>query len=71
MPAAVRALPALAVGAGFRVREVEVNHRPRELGISKYGLGVMLWRPIVDMVGVWWFIHRRFPEVESISTQLL
>ena len=64
-------MPALAVGAGFRVREVEVNHRPRELGISKYGLGVMLWRPIVDMVGVWWFIHRRFPEVESISTQLL
>jgi len=61
-------IPALAVAAGFRVIEVEVNHRPRKTGTSKYGLGVMLWRPVVDMIGIWWFIHRRFPELEAIST---
>ncbi|MEQ1860180.1 MAG: glycosyltransferase family 2 protein [Chthoniobacteraceae bacterium] len=51
--------PALAVAAGFRVIEMEVNHRRRTRGESKYGLGVMLWRPLVDMLGVWWFTRRR------------
>lgn len=52
-------IPALAVAAGFRVIEQPVNHRERLLGRSKYGLGVMLWRPLLDMLGVWWFIRRR------------
>lgn len=56
-------MPALAVAAGYRVKEVAVNHRARETGVSKYGLGVMLWRPILDMLGVWWFIQRRYEEV--------
>tara|TARA_R110002049_G_scaffold224993_1_gene396825 strand:+ start:1999 stop:2775 length:777 start_codon:yes stop_codon:yes gene_type:complete len=60
-------IPALAVAAGFRVAELEVNHRAREQGISKYGLGVMLWRPLVDMVGVWWFARRRFQEIKPSS----
>lgn len=62
-------MPALAVCAGFRVVEIEVNHRPREQGISKYGLGVMLWRPLVDMVGVWWFARRRFQEINPAILQ--
>ena len=62
-------MPALAVCAGFRVVEIEVNHRPREQGISKYGLGVMLWRPLVDMVGVWWFARRRFQEIKPAVLQ--
>lgn len=45
--------PALAAAAGFRVIEWEVQHRPRTHGASKYGLGVMLWRPLADMLGVW------------------
>ena len=53
-------MPALAKAAGFCVVQVPVNHRPREKGISKYGLGVMLWRPLLDMLGVWWFIRRRY-----------
>ena len=54
-------MPALAVAAGFRVVELVVDHRERKAGVSKYGLGVMLWRPLIDMLGVWWFIRRRFP----------
>ncbi|WP_345737020.1 glycosyltransferase family 2 protein [Prosthecobacter algae] len=56
-------MPALTVAAGFRVVELEVNHRIRQTGVSKYGLGVMLWRPLVDMLGVWWFTQRRFQEI--------
>jgi len=34
-----RFLPAMSAGSGARVVEVEVNHRPRRFGHSKYGLG--------------------------------
>ena len=34
-----RFLPAMSAGSGARVVEVEVNHRPRRFGRSKYGLG--------------------------------
>jgi glycosyltransferase involved in cell wall biosynthesis len=54
-------MPAFAVAAGFRVIEQPVNHRPRLAGKSKYGLRAMLWRPLLDMFGVWWFIQRRVP----------
>lgn len=53
-------MPALAVAAGFRVVEQPVGHRARRADVSKYGLGVMLWRPFVDLLGVWWFTRRRF-----------
>ncbi len=53
-------MPALAVAAGFRVVEHPVGHRARRADVSKYGLGVMLWRPFVDLLGVWWFTRRRF-----------
>ena len=61
-------IPALAVAAGYRVAEVPVNHRARETGISKYGLGVMLWRPLVDMVGIRWFARRRFEDCAPVTT---
>jgi glycosyltransferase involved in cell wall biosynthesis len=54
-------MPALAVAAGFRVIEQPVQHRERRAGVSKYGLLVMLWRPALDMLGIWWWRHRRFP----------
>jgi dolichol-phosphate mannosyltransferase len=54
-------MPALAVGAGFKVVEVPVRHRPRRGGKSKYGIRQFLWRPLLDMLGVWWFTHRRCP----------
>ncbi len=52
-------MPALAKSAGFKVIQEPVNHRARTLGESKYGLGVMLWRPLLDMLGIWWFSSRR------------
>jgi dolichol-phosphate mannosyltransferase len=54
-------MPALAVIAGFKVVEMPVPHRERTAGLSKYGLMAMLWRPALDMIGVWWFGSRRFP----------
>lgn len=54
-------MAALAVSSSFRVAECAVNHRPRLADRSKYGLGVMLWRPAVDLLGVWWFTRRRIP----------
>ncbi len=58
-------MPALAVAAGFRVVEMPVNHRARAGGTSSYGLGVFLWRPFLDMMGMWWFTQRRFPQVRA------
>jgi glycosyltransferase involved in cell wall biosynthesis len=52
-------MPALAVAAGFRVVELSVNHRPRRAGQSKYGFVAMLWRPLIDMIGIRWFVQRR------------
>ncbi len=54
-------MPALAVIGGFKVVEMAVPHRERTAGLSKYGLMAMLWRPALDMMGVWWFGSRRFP----------
>jgi glycosyltransferase involved in cell wall biosynthesis len=60
-------IPAFAVAAGFRVVEQPVRHRARRADTSKYGLGVMLWRPFLDLLGVWWFTRRRFAPQEGKS----
>jgi glycosyltransferase involved in cell wall biosynthesis len=52
-------MPALAAAAGFRVIEHPVQHRHRAGGRSKYGLRVMLWRPCLDLLAVWWLLRRR------------
>lgn len=46
-----RFLPALFQRAGARVMSVEVRHRSRTHGRSKYGLGNRLWVGIVDLFG--------------------
>ena len=51
---------AMAVAAGFRIRELEVAHRPRTRGQSKYGFSLFWWKPLIDMIGVFWFSRRRF-----------
>jgi glycosyltransferase involved in cell wall biosynthesis len=53
-------MPAFAVAAGFRLAEREVPHRARRGGASSYGLRQFLWRPLLDLWGVWWFRRRRF-----------
>ena len=54
-------IPALAKSAGFTIRQVPVRHRPRSGGKSKYGVRQFLWKPLLDMAGVWWFTRRRCP----------
>jgi dolichol-phosphate mannosyltransferase len=54
-------IPALAISAGFTVRQVPVRHRPRTGGKSKYGVRQFLWKPFLDLFGVWWFTLRRSP----------
>ena len=54
-----RFIPALVKGAGYRLVEVPVNHRPRKFGQSKYGLGNRAWRATMDMFGVRWLLSRR------------
>ena len=54
-----RFIPALVKGAGYRLVEIPVNHRPRRFGQSKYGLGNRAIRATVDMFGVRWLLSRR------------
>jgi dolichol-phosphate mannosyltransferase len=58
-------IPALAISAGFTIRQVPVCHRPRKGGKSKYGVRQFLWRPLLDLAGVWWFTRRRCPLVKE------
>ncbi len=54
-----RFIPALVKGAGYRIVEISVNHRPRKFGESKYGLGNRAVRATIDMLGVRWLLSRR------------
>jgi dolichol-phosphate mannosyltransferase len=58
-----RFMPVLVHGAGWRTKELPINHRPRRAGISKYGLHNRLWRGIADLLAVAWYQKRRFGEV--------
>lgn len=53
-----RFLPALVKREGYAVRFVDVNHRPRERGRSKYGTMNRLWVGIADLRGVMWLNRR-------------
>lgn len=61
-------IPAMAVAAGFQVRQIPVRHRARIGGRSSYGALVFLWRPLVDLVGMWWFSRRAFAQVGQPHT---
>ncbi|WP_367025892.1 glycosyltransferase family 2 protein [Methylococcus sp. ANG] len=64
-----RFLPALTQRAGAPVISVEVNHRPRLSGVSKYGTWHRLWVGIVDLFGVMWLQRRaRVPQVEELGS---
>lgn len=54
-----RFIPALVKGAGYRLVEIPVNHRPRRFGHTKYGFGSRALRATVDMFGVRWLLSRR------------
>ncbi len=59
-----RFLPALVKRAGFELVSVEVNHRHRTRGVSKYGTLDRLAVGVVDLFGVVWLQRRaRVPEI--------
>jgi dolichol-phosphate mannosyltransferase len=61
-----RYFPLLALWQGFRVVEVEVGHRPRAGGTSKYGTWDRLSAGLADLRGVKWLKKRliRYPVEE-------
>ena len=54
-----RFLPALMIREGFQVVYVDVSHRPRGHGSSKYGTLDRLLVSIFDMAGMVWLLNRR------------
>ena len=62
-----RYIPALFQRQGGRVVSIEVNHRHRILGTSKYGFHNRLWVGIVDILGVRWLQNRaRLTKIEEL-----
>jgi dolichol-phosphate mannosyltransferase len=60
-----RFLPALVIRNKGQVISIEVNHRQRKRGVSKYGIHNRLWVGIVDLIGVMWLQRRPInPEVK-------
>jgi dolichol-phosphate mannosyltransferase len=53
-----RFLPTLVKMQGFRITEQPVDHRPRERGVTKYGIGNRLWVGIGDTLAVRWMQRR-------------
>jgi dolichol-phosphate mannosyltransferase len=63
-----RFLPALVQRQGGKVLSVEVNHRKRLRGQSKYGIHNRLWVGLIDMLGVLWLQRRgKLPVVSEIA----
>jgi len=54
-----RYLPAIFTHAGLRIAEVDVNHRERKAGVSKYTNLDRALRGLYDLVGVCWLLKRK------------
>lgn len=54
-----RFLPALMQREGASAISIEVGHRARAAGYSKYGINNRLWVGIIDLIGVIWLRRRR------------
>lgn len=65
-----RYLPALFTHAGLRIAEVDVNHRERSAGVSKYTNLDRALRGVYDLVGVCWLLRRKviLPPLETADT---
>lgn len=53
-----RYLPALFKRNGYKLINLPVNHRPREHGVSKYGVMNRGFVGIYDLIGVRWLLSR-------------
>ena len=54
-----RYLPAIFTHAGLKISEIDVNHRERKAGASKYTNFDRAIRGIYDLVGVCWLLKRK------------
>jgi dolichol-phosphate mannosyltransferase len=64
-----RFMPAIMKREGLNIVLVPVHHRPRERGISKYGLWDRIWVGIIDLFGVLWLI-KRGPDTTITRTEV-
>ncbi len=62
-----RFMPPIFIHGGYTLCEVDVNHRPRNAGTSKYSNWERALRGIYDLFGVAWLLKRKvtFPKVET------
>jgi len=60
-----RFLPTLMKLEGAKVAEVRVNHRPRNKGVSKYGIWDRAWASAYDLLAVRWMQKRYIGYVVS------
>ncbi len=65
-----RFLPAIFTHAGLKIAEVDVNHRERHAGTSKYTNFERALRGIYDLFGVRWLLRRKviLPGLEQGKT---
>ncbi len=54
-----RFLPALVRREGYEIRLVDVAHRPRTAGRTKYTNFGRAMVGLLDLLGVWWLLRRR------------
>ncbi len=62
-----RFIPALMMREGVHVRHMDVSHRPRTRGASKYGTFDRLWAGITDLYGVKWLQQRACPALTVLE----
>ena len=63
-----RFIPALIKRSGNSIISIEVSHRPRTTGYSKYSINNRLWTGIIDLLGMLWLMRRaKVPEKEEVS----
>lgn len=62
-----RYLPAIFTHAGLKIAEIDVNHRERHAGVSKYTNFDRALRGIYDLIGVSWLLKRKviLPPIET------
>ncbi|MDG1827311.1 MAG: glycosyltransferase family 2 protein [Henriciella sp.] len=54
-----RYMPAMMNAEGYKTEFMDVNHRERGAGVSKYNNFGRLWAALSDLRGVMWLIRRR------------
>lgn len=65
-----RYLPAIFTHAGLKIAEIDVNHRERHAGTSKYTNFDRALRGVYDLIGVSWLLKRKviLPRIETRDT---